>query len=130
MYLHAECHKWVSFDIINSIHSMNLILYIICNQNASFHEYDIKQKLINSINYEKKMWAMQLIHVCTLGSNFSWQCYTMKGKQAEYVLNIAKILNQNFPCTYANISIINCCYSNNILIKVTSTQIPKCYQNV
>lgn len=25
------------------------------NQNASFHEYDIKQKLINSIYYEKNV---------------------------------------------------------------------------
>lgn len=31
-----------------------------CNQNDSFNEYDIEQKLINSLNYEK-MWAMQLI---------------------------------------------------------------------
>lgn len=55
LHVHAECHKRLSFDIINGIHvySKTLILYIMCNQNASFHEYDIEQKLINSINYEK-----------------------------------------------------------------------------
>lgn len=57
MYLHAECHKRLSFDIIINIKSRNLILYItcMCNQNTSFNEYDIEQKLINSIIYEKNV---------------------------------------------------------------------------
>lgn len=35
-----------------------------CNQNTSFNEYDIEQKMINSINYEKNVsHAAYTMHV-------------------------------------------------------------------